>query len=35
MKQNIITNFEKFWTNGGNWIVEVPKFQRSYSWKKI
>lgn len=34
MKQNIITNFKEFWQHGGNWIVEIPKFQRSYKWNK-
>lgn len=33
MKQNEISNLKKFWTAGGNWIVEIPKFQRPYSWK--
>ena len=34
MKSNTITNFYKFWTAGGNWIVEIPIFQRHYSWKE-
>lgn len=33
MKQNEISNLKKFWTSGGNWVVEIPRFQRPYSWK--
>lgn len=33
MKQNNITDFIKFWQTGGNWVVEIPTFQRPYSWQ--
>lgn len=34
MNQSKVLSILEFWTSGGNWLIEIPKFQRPYCWDK-